>query len=400
MDHAAATPLHHQVKEVMEPFWSQHFGNPSAIHQEGVFARRAVEDARSRIAHTLGCHADEVVFTGSATESANLALIGTVQAWRRSHPDKMPEIVISEIEHAAVLTAADQLEREGVRVHRVSVGEDGVVLVEQIAEHLNRNTVVVSVMHANNEIGTVQPIEEIAKSIRAWKRDVRRVTRDISPQLEDRFPLLHTDAAQTIGYLPVKIPKLGVDMLTFSGAKIGGPKGVGALVVLRGTPIDPLIVGGGHEGGRRAGTENVPLLVGLAEAVVIAQQEANSESERLRVIRDDLQRRALEAVPGAIVNGSSSARLPHMLSITFPGVDHEFLTLALDAQGIAVSTKSACNEWDAETSHVLLALRRAAGSSLAASAIRISLGVSSSPEHAEDFERVMKDVLPLTMPLP
>lgn len=398
MDHAAATPLHPRVKEVMEPYWTEHFGNPSAIHQEGVSARNAVEHARASIAQTLGCHSDEVVFAGSATESANLALIGAVRAWRRAHPDRIPEIIISEIEHAAVLSVADNLESEGVRVHRLPVDEEGVVSARRVTELLTTDTVVVSVMHANNEIGTIQPIEEIAKSIRLWKRDVRKVTRDVSPQDEDRYPLLHTDAAQTVGHLPIRIPKLGVDLLTFSGAKIGGPKGIGALIVLRGTQIDPVIVGGGHEGGRRAGTENVPLIVGLAESVVLAQEGALSESHRLSEIRDILQQGVLATVPGVIVNGSLTARLPHMVSFTIPGVDHEFLTLALDAKGIAVSTKSACNEWDAETSHVLLALRKASGSAHPASAIRVSLGVTSTKEHAEEFVRTLQLVMPLVMP--
>ena len=398
MDHAAATPLDPRVKEAMEPYWSTVFGNPSAIHQEGVAARAAVEHSRRRIADAFGVHADEIVFTGSATESANLALIGAVWAWKAAHPGCMPHVVVSAIEHAAVLSAADQLETQGVRVTRIPVDTEGVVVLDALKGALSPDTVVVSVMHANNEIGTIQPIAEIAKVIRNWKREVRGVARDVKTTGDDRYPLLHTDAAQTVGFLPERIPALGVDLLTFSGAKIGGPKGIGALVVLRETPLSPMTFGGGQERGVRAGTENVPLIVGLAEALFFARAEASLESVRLAAIRDRLMSALESDFPDCIVNGSKTLRLPNNASATFSDLDHEFLTLALDARGIAVSTKSACNEWDAETSHVLLALREASGGSAAPSALRLSFGKMTTDAHADRFLALLREVLPLAHP--
>jgi cysteine desulfurase len=383
LDHAAATPVDPRVHKAMEPFWSEAYGNPGAIHAEGVASKKAVNDARKKIATELGVHADEIIFTGSATESCNLALIGTVRAWQKAH-DAIPHIIVSAIEHDAVLGAAQVLEAKGVRVTRLSVNSEGLIDLEVLKEAFTKETVLVSVMYANNEIGTIEPIKEIAKAIRKWKKDVRGVVRDAPPSGDDIYPLFHTDACQAANYCDMRIPTLGVDLLTMNSAKIYGPKGVGLLFAARGTPLVGVIVGGGQERGFRGGTENVPAIVGFAEAFLIARGIAAKESQRLTEIRDYTIDK-LEKIEGLIVNGSKTERLPNNINFSLPHVDHEFIVLALDARGIAVATKSACNEQDAETSHVLVALRQQDTRFCPLSGIRLSLGRATTQEDIDVF---------------
>jgi len=442
LDNAAATPVDPRVLKAMEPFWAKNFANPGAIHKEGVAARKAVEDARGKIAALLGIHADEIVFTGSATESANLALFGAVEAWRKTHQNEIPHIIVSAIEHDAVLEPARKLEGAGVLVTRLQVDARGMVSLVALKKSLTKNTVVVSVMYANNEIGTIQPIREIAKVIRKWKKEIRGVTRDMKPEKavnfsevapfkakerpqaanDARYPLFHTDATQAANYLDMHVPRLGVDMLTMNAAKIYGPKGVGLLALLRGTPLEPLVVGGGHEGGRRAGTENVPGIVGFAEALRITREIAEKENARLVALRDyaigelkkirgiqcptlriDPQGRTLYS--DLVVNGDEIERLPNNVNFSIQGLDpssirprrnygsgHEFLALQLDAKGFAVATKSACNETDAETSHVLLALRRANQSGGPQSGIRLSFGRSTTKKDIDAFLDALREI--------
>lgn len=417
MDHAAATPLDSRVLAVMEPFLKASYGNPSAIHKEGVLARRAVDDARLRISTLLGVHADEILFTGSATESANLAVIGTVRAWQQTHLGQTPHIIVSAIEHDALLEPARMLEREGVRISYLPVDGEGIVAMSALKEIITRETVLVSVMYANNEIGTIQPIREIAKSIRKWKKEHRGVVRTEKPKDDDCYPLFHTDACQAVNYCDMRIPSLGVDLLTLNAAKIYGPKGIGLLFSARGTPLLPMIIGGAQERGLRAGTENVPAIVGFAEALAIAHEMAEQESVRLTILRDHLILKLRELSSAIIINGTVSERLPNNVNFTVPDVDpsslagadypsskmefatghggasHEFLSLALDAAGFAVATKSACNEFDAETSHVLAAIRASSGSSMVSSGIRLSLGRSTTRAGVDAFISALRDVL-------
>lgn len=392
MDHAAATPVDPRVREAMEPFWSDDFANPGAIHKEGVSARKAVEGARTQMATLLGIHSDEIVFTGSATESCNLALCGAVAAWQKTHPGKTAHIIVSKVEHDAVLEPARMLEAMGVRVTWLPVDARGVVGLAALPAALGEDTVLVSVMYANNEIGTIQPIREIAKLIRKWKKDVRGVTRDGKPEGDERYPLFHTDATQAANYLDMSVPRLGVDLLTMNAAKMYGPKGVGLLVVLRDTSIEPTLVGGGQERGRRAGTENVPAIVGFAEAFGIARAMAEAESARLSALRDHAIAE-LKKIPRLLINGDEHERLPNNINFSLPDVDAEFLCLQLDAQGFAVATKSACNETDAETSHVLAALREAAESNVPESGMRLSLGRATTKEHIDQFIETLHDIL-------
>lgn len=392
MDHAAATPTSPHVVSDMTPFWGESYANPGAIHKEGVFALHKIEVARTSIAEILGVHADEIVFTGSATESANLALFGSVRAWRKQYPDRTPHVIVSAIEHDAVLLPVRMLEDEGVLVTRIPVDAKGIVLVKNIAEAITENTVIVSIMYANNEIGTIQPVRDIAKIIRKWKKEFRDVVRTEKPATDERYPLFHTDACQAANYLDMHIPRLGVDLLTLSAAKIYGPKGTGLLAVTRGVPLTPLIVGGGQEAGRRAGTENVPSIIGLSSALLIVEEMKESESQRLIEIRDYCISR-LTLLPSIIINGSIEERLPNNVHFSLPGVDHEFLAIALDAKGIAVATKSACNEFDAEYSHVLLALNLARGTGYPSSGIRLSFGRQTTKEHIERLVEALMEVL-------
>ena len=393
LDHAAATPVDSRVKAIMEPFLNVTFANPGAIHKEGVAAKRALELARETIANLLHVHSNEIIFTASATESVNLAIIGAVRKWQEMHTGKVAHVIVSSIEHDAVLESVRLLESEGVRVDRIPVLESGVIDLEVLKEKIEESTVIISVMYANNEIGTIEPIRDIAKTIRKWKKDVRAVTRTGKPEGDQLYPLFHTDACQAINYCDVDIAVLGVDLMTLNGAKIYGPKGVGALVRLRAAPIAPIIVGGGHEYGLRAGTENVSGIVGFAEALKLATEMCESESARLTAIRDHAFLELEKNIPAVIINGSKSERLPNNVHFSIPDVDHEFLALALDARGFAVATKSACNEFDADTSHVLRALRSGNKSNLPESGIRLSLGRSSERENIDVFILALKEIL-------
>ena len=384
LDHAAATPVDLVVLSAMQPFFGLQFANPSGIHKEGVAARSAVEDARKRIATLLCVQPDELVFTASATESANLALRGAVEAWKATHPERAPHIIISAIEHEAVFAVARVLENEGTRVSILPVGTDGAARVDELAELITVETVLVALMYANNEIGTIEPVSLVAKAIRKWKKEVRGVVRSERIRGDDRYPLLYSDASQAPNYLDCAVPALGVDMLTISAAKIYGPKGAGLLFVSRGTQVEPLVQGGGQERGLRAGTENVPAIVGFASAFEIAARVRETESARLR----DMQTRTVtllqETFPDIIVNGSLTERLPNNISFSFPNVDHEYLAITLDARGFAVATKSACSESEAETSHVLLALAHS-DQGRPVSGIRVSMGRGTTMEDMSEF---------------
>lgn len=391
-DHASATPVDPRVVKVMEPYLTLYYGNPSAIHQEGVFARRALEEARKKIAGLLGGEPDELIFTGSATESANLAIVGVVRAWQVAHPGARAHIILSAIEHDAVREPVALLEKEGVRVTRLSVDGEGIANLTTLYDAICMETVLVSVMYANNEVGTIQPIRDIAKIIRKWKKEHRGVVRTEKPKADDRLPLFHTDACQAANYCDLRVKSLGVDLMTLSAAKIYGPKGVGLLYGAREVPLLPLTRGGGQERGLRAGTENVSGIIGFEEALTIAQETAVKESERLVALRDALFAQ-LSLLPGIIINGSRSERLPNNVHFSLPGVDHEFLALALDARGFAVATKSACNEFDAEISHVLVAMREGDGNAGPESGIRLSLGRSTTREGVDAFIVALQDIL-------
>lgn len=350
LDYAATTPVRPEVLEAMLPYFSETFGNASSLHIFGQKSRKALEDAREIGAECIGAKPEEIYFTSGGTESDNLAIKGMAYA----HKNKGKHLVTSMIEHQAVLNCCKYLEKEGFEVSYLPVDRCGIVDLQALEDAIRLDTILLSVMLGNNETGTLQPIAEMARIAR--KRGVP----------------LHTDAVQAIGKIPVAVDELGVDLLSISSHKIYGPKGVGALYVRRGTRIDPLLHGGHHERQMRAGTENIPGIVGFSKAIECAQKEMLNTSAHVTALRDRLEQRIGERIEHIQINGHPTKRLPHILNVSFDGIEAEQLLLALDMRGIAISTGAACISGAPEPSHVL----RAMGADLTAAqgSVRFSLG--------------------------
>lgn len=379
LDYAAATPLDAEVATILHTVEREHFANASAIHGDAVKAATAISASRAKLATLIDVNPDELIFTSGGTESDNLALFGIVREAQKK--GITPHIIVSAIEHSAVLEAVRVLEQEGVELSILPVDEDGVVQVDLLPELLKPNTVLVSVMYVNNEIGTIQPIREIAKIIRKWKKDTESVT----------YPYFHTDAIQAFSYLPMRIPPLGVDLCTISSAKTYGPKGAGVLYVKRGIVLTPMHVGGGHEAGRRAGTLPTALIVGAVASFEKADSLREEENERLTIIRDFLAEEMLQHVPHAIVTGADAERAPHIVNIQFPNIDGDTLVLYFDAHGVRVSSQSACDSESGERSHVLSALNVPDTHGT----VRFSFGRSTTKKDVEYTIEVLKKILPL-----
>lgn len=350
LDHCATTPLRPEVWEAMLPFFRDRFGNPSSIHACGQAAKAAVEEARSKVASLIGAKSGEIVFTGGGTESDNLAIRGAVDALK----GKGRHIITSAIEHLAVLGTCRDLERSGFRVTYLPVDGAGIVDPATVKGAITGETILISIMHANNEIGTIEPIEAIGELTR------------------ERGILLHTDAVQSVGKIPVDVRALHVDLLSLSGHKINGPKGVGALYVRQGVEISPVLTGGHQENERRAGTENVPAIAGLGRACELAGGDLNSRAKELKRLRDLLQAKLADKFPGLRVNGHRERRLPHVLSVSFRGLPAEEIVQALDREGVAVSAGSACTSGRRDISHVIAAL--GVPSEEAQGTVRLSVG--------------------------
>ena len=365
VDNAATTPTRPEVVRAMLPYFGEHFGNPSSIYEMAQQSRGAVDDARRVVARSLGCRASEVVFTSGGTESDNAALKGVAFALKNvgNH------VITTAIEHHAVLHACHQLEQFGFEVTYLPVDADGMVDPEDAARAVTERTILVSVMMANNEIGTVQPIAEICAAV---KRAGEALGRKI---------YFHTDAVQAVGALDVNARELGVDLLSLSGHKLGGPKGVGALYVRRGTPFEPLIAGGGQERERRSGTENVPAIVGLAEAIRLADSERAQASAHAVRLRDKLIRGIEERIEGVRLNGHPTERLPNNVNVSFENVEGEPILLGLDFAGICASSGSACSSASLEPSHVLTAIGLPAD--LAQGSLRITVGSDNTDEDVD-----------------
>ncbi|MDE2824983.1 MAG: cysteine desulfurase NifS [Gemmatimonadota bacterium] len=354
LDHNATTPVRSEVFDAMEPFFRDRFGNASSIHRYGQDARAAVEEARARVAGLVNARPGEIYFTSGGTESDNLAIKGTAYA-RKAFGR---HIITTNIEHSAVLNSCAFLEREGFEVTYLPVDEFGRVDPGQVEEALTDRTILVSIMHANNEIGTVQPVGEIGRIARA------------------RGVCFHTDAVQSAGKLPVDVEAMGADLLSLSGHKIYGPKGVGAIYIRKGVEIEPTAHGGHHENDVRSGTENTVGIVGLGKAAELAAEERESEYRHLSGMRDALEARIRVEIEGVRVNGHPERRLPGTLNVSFPGAEGESLIMSLDIAGIAVSTGSACTSGAIEPSHVLLALGRDPRTALGS--VRFSFGRDNS----------------------
>ncbi len=369
LDHNATTPLAPEVREAMLPFLADEFGNASSIHSFGQRARAAVERARAQVASFIGAHEKEIVFTSGGTEADNLAIQGVVAASDRARK----HIITSQIEHHAVLNTCQALEAAGVAVTYLPVDSAGGVNPGDVERAITPDTVLITIMHANNELGTVQPIAEIARLAR------------------ERHIPFHTDAVQSVGKLPVDVRALGVDLLSLSAHKIYGPKGVGALYVRRGTRLRPLLFGGHHERDRRPGTENVAGIVGLGAAAELARAHLEEEARRISSLRDELEARILARVPACAVNGDPARRVPNTTNIHFDYVEGEALVIALDLKGVACSTGAACSSGAVEPSHVLTAI--GLPPERARASLRFSLGRGTTREDIEYASEILPGVV-------
>jgi cysteine desulfurase len=366
-DHNATTPVSPEIIQTMLGCLAEVYGNASSIHHFGQMAKQRLELARRQNASLVGCQPQEIVFTSGGTEADNLAIFGVVRHSKR--PQK--HIVTTAIEHPAVLNACGQLEREGVEVAYVRVGSSGVVDPEDIRRALRPSTLLVSVMHANNELGTVQPIAEIA-----------RITREAAVYL-------HSDGVQALGKIPVDVRALGVDLYSLSGHKIYAPKGLGALFVRKGTRMDSILFGGHHERERRPGTENVPGAVALGCAAEIAARDLVTQAADFSALRARVETNILARIPGTGLNGASEPRTPNTTNIYFDGVEGEALVIALDLRGFAVSTGAACSSGAVEPSHVLTAIGLTP--ERARASIRFSLGRSNTVEQVDALVNAVDD---------
>ena len=369
LDHAATTPTDPAVLEAMIPWFRDRFGNPSSPHTFGREGRAAVETAREKVAALLGAGPMEVVFTSGGTESDTMALWGVARALR----DRGNHIVVSSVEHHAVLEPCRELAGEGFEITQLPVDANGMVDPDDAARALTHRTILVSVMHANNEIGTIQPVAEIARLAHA------------------KGIYVHTDAVQTFGHVPFTVDEIEADLLSLSAHKLYGPKGVGALFIRKGIRIAPLLRGGGQERGRRASTENVPGIVGLGRAAEVAHENMAGEAAELARLRERLIGGIRERIEGLRFNGHPERRLPGNVSVSFEGVEAEPLLLTLDLMGIACSGGSACSSTSVEVSHVLSAIGLEAG--MARGTIRFSLGRETTEEEIDRVLQVLPPVV-------
>jgi len=370
LDHGATTPVSSEVIDAMIDIYKQEAGNPSSVHQFGRSAKKHLEAARVTVANAIGADPKEIVFTGSGTEADNMAVIGTARL--KAKQGKGKHIITSSIEHHAVLDTCKALAKEGFEVTYLPVDEFGVVSAAAVEEALRPDTILVTIMHANNEVGTIQPIAEIGQI------------------LKEHQAVFHTDAVQTVGKIPVDVNELQVDMLTISAHKIYGPKGVGALYMRKGIRIEPLMYGGGQERKIRPSTENLAGIVGFAVAIEKAVEELAVEKQRLETLRDKLISDILKTIPETKLNGHPTKRLPHNANVSFEYIEGESLILSLDMKGIAVSSGSACTSGSLDPSHVLMAM--GLSHQTAHGSLRMTLGKATTEEDIDYVVTVLKDV--------
>jgi len=431
LDYASATPIHEKVLKVMSLYNKDFFANATSIHSSGVKVRNVIEESRNKIASLINAHSDEIIFTGSGTESDALAIMGIINNYELRIKNekleyKIPHIITSEIEHPAVLENCKMLEERGTaEVTYIKVNEKGIVNPKDIKDAIKNNTVLVSIMYANNEIGTIQSIQEIAKEIRhyrkgklernkehtfgvTWERDGAS-TRNFSAEkypcttkacsLCSDFPLFHTDACQAMNYLYTEnIEKLGVDMMSFNSSKIYGPKGIGVLYKKRGVELAPLYTGGGQEFGLHSGTESVALIAGLAEAFSITNKIKEKEPERLTKLRNYTINKLLNIKIGEykiVLNGSKEVRLPNNINISILNISSELFVIELDAKGIEVSSRSACKSGGDDDSYVIKALRIASGEKVKeeGGSLRITLGRQTTKADLDKFLSALTKIL-------
>ncbi|OGG60809.1 hypothetical protein A2765_01715 [Candidatus Kaiserbacteria bacterium RIFCSPHIGHO2_01_FULL_56_24] len=366
LDYASATPVLPQAQKAVADAWKS-FGNPGSIHADGVEAQKSLDSSRESIAHELACKSREVIFTSGGTEGNNLAILGLTRRLQ-CQGDTLTSThwVVSSIEHPSVLECFMEIERLGGKVTHVDPDKRGIIWPKAVVEAMKPHTVFVSIGWANSEIGVVQPIRDISRAVREKKEEV----------------IFHTDAGQAPLYLSPHVHTLGVDLMTLDSGKFYGPRGVGALYISNRTELAPILLGGGQERGLRAGTENVALAAGFAAALSIVSSERNTESHRLGKLRDDFARDITAHIPEAVINGDPKRLVPHMLNISIPGIQSEYVTLALDAVGVSISTKSACREGEDRRSRVVEMLTDEAWR--AENTLRFSLGRETSERDLKD----------------
>ncbi|MBC7326291.1 MAG: cysteine desulfurase NifS [Moorella sp. (in: Bacteria)] len=370
LDHSATTPVRPEVLEAMLPFLKEDaFGNPSTIYSYGRAAKKALDEAREKVANLIGARPEEIFFTSGGTEADNLALIGTADANKK----KGRHIITSSIEHHAVLHTAQYLLRQGFKVTFLPVTPEGLVRVEDVEEAITDETILISIMHVNNEVGTIQPIREIGHLAR------------------ERGIIFHTDAVQSVGKLPVNVDELNVDLLSASGHKIYGPKGIGCLYIRKGTKINPLLHGGAQERKRRPGTENMPGIVGFGRAAELAAQELDSEMARLKALRDRLIDGMMSRIEDVQLNGDREKRVATNANFSFLYVEGESLLLSLDMKGICASSGSACTSGSLDPSHVLLAM--GIPHEVAHGSVRMTLGRDNTKEDIDYVLEVMPEIV-------
>ena len=369
LDYAATTPVAGEVLETMLPYFSECWGNASAVYATGREARRAVEDARKAVAAVIGAQPQEIYFTSGGSESDNTAICGTARALK----EKGKHIITTAIEHHAVLNPCKQLKKEGFEVTFVMPDREGRIDLESIRKVIRTDTILVSVMTANNEIGTIEPVSEIGRICR------------------ENGILFHTDAVQAVGSIPVNVQETGCDLLSLSAHKFYGPKGIGALYIREGTRLNPLIAGGEQERGLRAGTENVPGIAGLGKAIVMAGENAEQNAVHMRRMRDRLVKGILSSVPDTVLNGPKEDRLPNNCSFRFDGIDGEALLLRLDLAGIATSAGSACTAGSREVSHALKAIGLTEAE--AKSSLRLTTGIHTTENEVDETVKVIGEIV-------
>lgn len=367
LDHAGTTAMDPRVLEAMLPYFTDYFGNPSSVHMVGQEARRALDNARDKVSKVLGCRSGEVVFTGSGTESDNSAIQGTSLALAGTGN----HIVTSTVEHHAVLHPCQYLENQGYDVTYLPVDEIGMISPQSVYDAITEQTTLVTIMYANNEIGTINPISQISRAVRRKSEELGRTI------------VVHTDAVQAAGFLDLNVTDLGVDMLSLSGHKFYGPKGTGVLYIKRGTPYLPFILGGGQERERRSGTENIAGIVGLSVALELADGSRHQASAHCIKMRDLIIERIKNNISAVYLNGHATDRLPNNVNFSFEGIEGESILMGLDLAGIAASSGSACSSGSLEPSHVLLALGQTA--ELARGSLRMSLGKDNCVDEIDRF---------------
>lgn len=368
LDHNATTPVHPEVVEAMMPFFRDQFGNASSIHWAGREVKKYLDEAREKVAALMNADPEEIIFTGCGTESDNMAIKGVAS----THQDKGRHIITSKVEHHAVLYTCQFMRDLGYEITYLSVDREGLIDLEELRRSIRPDTILVSIMFANNETGTIMPVQEIGAICR------------------EKGVLFHTDAVQAVGKIPIDLKKLPVDILSLSGHKLNTPKGIGAQFIRKGTKLSPLIHGGAQERNRRAGTENIPYIIGLGKACGIARRDIAKRHDYLQGLRDRLQEGIFRKVPHVELNGHPTKRLPNTLNMSFLYVEGESLLLNMDLEGIAVSSGSACSSGSADASHVILAMGKSP--LVAQSAIRFSLGWTNT---GEDVDYVLEVVPPI-----